>query len=747
MKKRALSLFLALVLCLGLAAPASALSYGEEYSGYNPAYGQQYADVPATHWASQSIQTCSERGWFNGYPDGTFRPEGLIRRDEAAKVFAMALGLELEDHPTLTFTDTSDNWAKAYIEATKVLFPNAANLQGTSSFRPTQTITREETIYALVVAWRYASKATNADLSILNMFSDSNSISAGVKPYMAVAVQEGLVAGLPNGTIAAQKGLSRAEFATLLARALNHGYGPDDTAAPKIELDHYDAVTTDQQAIITGTVTPVRGTTLTLDGKTVSLDKNGAFTASIRLSLGDNALTFEAVNLYGIKSQKAVSIKYSLEDVSIRILSTIPFETEQETVDVNGKINNYTNDCTFTVNDRVTNVDSDGYFNLRLDLEEGENTFELAVLRQNEQVADQSFTVTRTVEEEPEPTPTPTEEPTPPQQPELGRGVTASGKCGENVLWKLYENGEMVISGEGNMRNYGRTYSDAGEKFVTEAPWGEYWDVLRSVTIENGVTNIGDSAFSGCSVLTSIIIPDGVTSIGEYAFAGCSVLASITIPDSVTNIGEYAFEECIALSGVTIPDGVASIEGYVFSGCTSLASITIPDSVTNIGVWAFAKCTALDRVTIPASVTRIGWNAFFGCTCLRSVTIENGVANIGEEAFSRCTALASITIPNSVTCIDKYAFYECTSLADVTIEGSVTSIGDETFYGCTSLISISLPGSVTSIGYKAFYNCTALTYVYYDGTSDQWSEVNINSENNGNGTLMNAYIYCNATDE
>lgn len=227
MKTKLLALTLVLALVVGLTLPALALPYGQEYQNYTPATTQQYSDVAEDHWAKASIETCSQRTWFNGYPDGTFRPEGLITREEAAKVFAVALGLELEADPAVTYTDTKDNWARAYIEATKPLFPNMANLQGTASFRPTQTITREETIYALVVAWGYGSRTQNADLSVLNMFSDTASISVGVKPYMAVGVSEGLVSGLPDGTIAAQKGLTRAEFATLLARALSHGYGPD----------------------------------------------------------------------------------------------------------------------------------------------------------------------------------------------------------------------------------------------------------------------------------------------------------------------------------------------------------------------------------------------------------------------------------------------------------------------------------------------------------------------------------------
>ncbi len=73
---------------------------------------------------------------------------------------------------------------------------------------------------------------------------------------------------------------------------------------------------------------------------------------------------------------------------------------------------------------------------------------------------------------------------------------------------------------------------------------------LKSVTIPDGVTEIGEDAFGGCSSLTSITIPDGVTEISREAFSGCSPLKSVTIPESVTEIGTRAFNGCDSLTDI-----------------------------------------------------------------------------------------------------------------------------------------------------------------------------------------------------
>ena len=290
----------------------------------------------------------------------------------------------------------------------------------------------------------------------------------------------------------------------------------------------------------------------------------------------------------------------------------------------------------------------------------------------------------------------------------------------------------------------------------------------------DGVTEIGSSAFSGCSNLTSITIPYGVTSIGWGAFNECSGLTSITIPDGVTSIGNNAFQLCSGLTSVTIGNSVTSIGHNAFWSCTGLTSVTIGNSVTSIGMEAFTYCNGLTSVhildiakwceisfenynanplvytqnlyvngvlvkdlIIPDSVTSIGVYAFSGCESLTSVAIPDSVTSIGESAFYGCSGLTSVTIGNGVTSIGDYAFQGCNGLTSVTIGNGVTSIGKQAFYDCSGLTSVTIPKNVMSIGKDAFNGCYNLKNVYITDIA-KWCEINFEK---GNSNPLNANIY------
>ena len=229
----------------------------------------------------------------------------------------------------------------------------------------------------------------------------------------------------------------------------------------------------------------------------------------------------------------------------------------------------------------------------------------------------------------------------------LGGNVTIhstgvfTGKCGDNLTWKIDNNEVLTISGTGRIPDY----NDPSSGGNNTAPWYGYAYQIKKVVLGSGVQNIGNNAFAGCYGMTDITIPDGVTSIGDSAFDWCSALTEISIPGTVSSIGSWAFSRC-ALREVEIPQGITSIQSDTF--------------------WA---CTQLTKITIPASVTSIGYEAFSGCA-LREVEIPQGITSIQSRTFQNCTYLTKITIPDSVTSVDAYAFLDCHALKTVYYGGT-----------------------------------------------------------------------------
>ena len=234
-----------------------------------------------------------------------------------------------------------------------------------------------------------------------------------------------------------------------------------------------------------------------------------------------------------------------------------------------------------------------------------------------------------------------------------------------------------------------------------------------TVTIEDGVTSIGDYVFYNCTGLTGkFIVPDSVQTIGNHAFDGCNKLTSIAIGNNVTLISSYAFYDCTGLTGeLVIPDGVQTIGSDAFNGCNKLTSVTIGNNVTLISGYAFRNCTGLTgELIIPDNVETIGYGAFYDCSNITSVTIGNNVTLISGYAFRNCTGLTGeLIIPDNVETIEYGAFYDCSNITGVNIGNGITSIDRDVFSGCSGITNLVIGENVTSISSYAFYGCSGLT--------------------------------------
>lgn len=199
----------------------------------------------------------------------------------------------------------------------------------------------------------------------------------------------------------------------------------------------------------------------------------------------------------------------------------------------------------------------------------------------------------------------------------------------------------------------------------------------------------------------------------EVTITDCKTSASgdIVIPDTlggypVTSLGNSAFYECFSIKTIKIPDSVISIGSSTFAYCRNLISITIPKGVKSIGNYAFNYCRNLNRVDI--SDISAWCKVDFG-------NVASSPMYYGGDLYLNGNLIVNLVIPNDVT-----------------------SIGGLAFYNCSSIVSATIPESVRMIYPYAFYGNDSLSDVYYNGKSEDWSNITIGTLNE---SIENAIIH------
>lgn len=352
---------------------------------------------------------------------------------------------------------------------------------------------------------------------------------------------------------------------------------------------------------------------------------------------------------------------------------------------------------------------------------------------------------------------------------------TAGKYCEDNITLQLV--GEEIPPGS----CFNLETVNEGGQVVTAKLYGvkpvapsKYYseDSLETVSLEEGITSIGDYAFAYCSKLANITMSNTITSIGNYAFYHSS-LTNILIPDSVISIGDYAFgirslENIVlgdnlqyiggdvfdinspyytnltadetnwqndilyvknyvlsnrnSVTDVVLKDGTKVIAGGAFYG-SSLSSIIVPEGVLGIGSGAFQNAS-LSEITLPSSISRIGNTAFSNCSNLTKVSIKSNRADLGESIFYNCSALTTVEMPGATT-IPNYAFRGCSNLTTLTLGKNLTDIIVTSYSG-------------------GFSDCTKLKDVYYNGASEDWANINFGDLNASPGYGSKGYnLYCN----
>jgi len=335
--------------------------------------------------------------------------------------------------------------------------------------------------------------------------------------------------------------------------------------------------------------------------------------------------------------------------------------------------------------------------------------------------------------------------------------IIDGGNCGKSLSWLFYNDGTLYIKGTGIMYNY-----DCLANWGNTAPWYDsYGTEIRKIIIEEGVTSIGEGAFSNCYYLNNVSLPSTLQTIGDYAFYGIYDLKAIQIPENVSHIGIEVFSMCRDMEFVTVSQNNSTyandangvlysknmeilyyyplnnplesytthpktkhIEYRAFHNCDNFISIQLNDTLETIDESAFEYADGLKAIHIPATVYNIGDMAFSGCESLTEITVDDKNSNYKSEdgilynsemtrliCFPAGISRDEYTVKNGVTIIDHGAF-KSSDILKITLPEGLEKIESYAFEYCMDLSSVYLPSSLKFIGHDAFFNAIDLDCVF-----------------------------------
>ena len=323
------------------------------------------------------------------------------------------------------------------------------------------------------------------------------------------------------------------------------------------------------------------------------------------------------------------------------------------------------------------------------------------------------------------------------ETPELTNPAT-SGTSG-GIAWKV-EDGVLTISATSSVEN---TYtagqmkdytSPMGETVPEPTGWYALKDSIAEIKIEEGVTYLGDYAFSYLTKVVKVNIPASITSLGDSIFRGDTALTTVewasgfnapeirdTDSNSDTYTGNYVptsmFDGCTSLGSgeelsAWLPDSFTGVGCAAFRGTQFTVDFDDWDNLTYIGAYGFAGMPNLDSFTLSNEIKlglRNGASNAFNGSGLKSLTVADGIAAIPNGMFNGCERLSSVTLADSITTIAMYAFRNTEALKEIDLK-NVQTINGYAFQG-SGLTALVLPESVKEVESRAFEACTSLTKV------------------------------------
>ncbi|HFK1452163.1 TPA: S-layer homology domain-containing protein [Bacillus pacificus] len=185
------------------------------------AAGKSFPDVPAGHWAEDSINYLVDKGAIVGKPDGTYGPVESIDRASAAVIFTKILNLPVDENAQPSFKDAKNTWAAKYIAAVEKA--GIVKGDGKENFYPEGKIDRASFASMLVSAYNLKDKVNG---ELVTTFDDLRKHWGEEKANILINLGISVGTGTkwePNKTV------TRAEAAQFIALT-DKKYGKKDNA-------------------------------------------------------------------------------------------------------------------------------------------------------------------------------------------------------------------------------------------------------------------------------------------------------------------------------------------------------------------------------------------------------------------------------------------------------------------------------------------------------------------------------------
>ena len=228
--------------------------------------------------------------------------------------------------------------------------------------------------------------------------------------------------------------------------------------------------------------------------------------------------------------------------------------------------------------------------------------------------------------------------------------IVATGQCGEDVYYVLYDSGKLLLRGSGATYDYE----------ISGSPFYENGEIKKLVVSE-GITEIGNSLFDHCRNIAALSFPNTLTRIGKRAFFAYAdgELAALEFPSSVTTIGDEAFSDQ-GMTSVTLPKTLTTLGTYLFRSADNLQSVRV--ECAEIPAFCFVSCGKLSQMTLSKNVKKIGANIINYCTQLKTITYEGSLEEWkAVEKYANWDGNSGSTNPgylDNIVCIDGTMVYD-----------------------------------------------------------------------------------------